>query len=87
MESGDGNISDITAIVQQFLNTVLDHVINDVEESKGKQIASIVHEMVNDVLRRAITELAAEDDNIICITENNITIDEHLNKQEIANGT
>ena len=85
MESGDGNISDTRAIVQQFLNTVLDHVINDVEESKRKQIASHVHEMVIDVLRRAFTELDAED-NVTCSTEKKLTIHENQNKQEITNG-
>ena len=86
MESGDGNISDKTAIVQQFLNTVLDHVINDVEEAKRKQIDGIVHEMVIDALRRAFTELDAEEDTLTSSTENKFTIQENMNKQEISNG-
>ena len=86
MESGDGNISDKTAIVQQFLNTVLDHVINDVEEAKRKQIDGIVHEMVIDALKRAFTELDADDDKHTSSTENKFTILENLNNQEISNG-
>ena len=60
----------ITTIVQQFLNTVLDHVINNVGESKGRELCiymslpkEIVHKMVIDVLRRAFTELDAEEDS------------------------
>ena len=86
MESGDGNISDVKAIVKQFLNTVLDHVINNVEESKGKHIEKIVNEMVIDVLRRSVTELAAEEDKLTCSTENKFAIHENLNKPEISNG-
>ena len=87
MESGDGNISDITAIVQQFLNTLLDYITNDVEETERKQIANTVHEMVNDVLRRAFTELDAEEDMLSSSTENKFAIQEEQNKQEISNGT
>ena len=87
MESGDGNISDVKVIVQEFLNTLLDYITNDVEETKRKQIANTVHEMVNDVLRRAFTELDAEEDIMLTSSaENKFAKQENLDKQEISNG-
>jgi hypothetical protein len=84
MESGDGIQCDITEIVQQFLDMILEQIITGVEEKQRKDSLQVVHEIVNDMLRKAVQ--IAEDDKCICPTETKVTVQEHPKPQQISNG-
>ena len=63
MESEDGSKTDMDKIVQDFLKTLLDEVIRNVEELQRKESVNIVHDIIIDALQKAV-EIAEENKEI-----------------------